>query len=146
MIDFLNILIPLLMMHIICEFYLQPKTWLEAKKEKGIRSSELYFNSLLHGLAILLPAWLLAFDLKTTAYLLAIVTTSHFIVDLWKVSTEKQGKFSHFVMQQTVYFLLLAMIAFYMAKGVTIEGVLKHNKLFDGLMVIFAYLLILKPT
>lgn len=133
-------------MHIICEFYLQPKRWTEIKKETRARSPELYLNSLLHGVSIFLPAWLLAFDLKTTAYLVAVVTVSHVILDLWKATAEKGDRFSYFVFQQTLYALLLTVIAFYMTKGVTIESVLKHDKFFDGLMVVFAYLLILKPT
>jgi len=146
MIDFFKILLTLMLVHIICEFYIQPKSWESAKRAKGLAAPELYLNSMLHGIAILLPAWLLAFNLKTTVYLAVIVTVTHFIVDLWKVTAEKASRLSHFVIQQFTYALLLMVFAFYMSKGVTIESVLKHEKFFEALMVIFAYLLILKPT
>ncbi|WP_242504774.1 DUF3307 domain-containing protein [Aliivibrio finisterrensis] len=40
MFDFFGILIPFLLIHIICDFYLQPKQWVESKKESNIRWRE----------------------------------------------------------------------------------------------------------
>ncbi|MGC9491548.1 DUF3307 domain-containing protein, partial [Vibrio genomosp. F10] len=33
MFNFFDVLIPFLMIHIICDFYLQPNQWVEAKKK-----------------------------------------------------------------------------------------------------------------
>jgi hypothetical protein len=41
---------------------------------------------------------------------------------------------------------VLVAIAFYMTDGATIDAVLQHERFSDGVMVVFAYLLILKPT
>jgi hypothetical protein len=146
MFDFFGVLIPFLLMHIICDFYLQPNRWVEAKKEHTYRSPELYFHSLLHGVALLVPAIALGIGWRSTACLVAIVAISHFVIDLWKVTTRNSDKFSYFVIDQSLHVSILVAIAFHMADGVTIDTVLQHERFSDGVMVVFAYLLILKPT
>jgi hypothetical protein len=146
MFDFFGVLIPFLLIHIICDFYLQPKQWVEAKKNNTYRSSELYYHSLLHGIALLAPAIALGIDWRSTACLVTIVAVSHFVIDLWKVTTPNGDKLSYFAIDQTLHVLVLAAIAFHMADGVTIVAVLRHEKFTEVIMVVFAYLLILKPT
>ncbi|MEZ9292310.1 DUF3307 domain-containing protein [Vibrio lentus] len=146
MFNFFDVLIPFLMIHIICDFYLQPNQWVEAKKKNTYRSTELYFHSLLHGVASLVPARALGIDWRSTVCLVVIIAVSHFLIDLWKVSARNGGKFSYFIIDQTLHVVVLAAIAFHMADGVTIDAVLQHEQFSDGVMVVFAYLLILKPT
>lgn len=144
--DFFSVLIPFMLMHIICDFYLQPKLWVEAKKANTYRSPELYLHSLLHGVASLIPAVILAVDWRSAACVVVIVAVSHFIIDLWKVTTPRGEKFSYFVIDQTLHLSILAVIAFHIADSVTIEAVLKHENFPDAVMLLFGYLLILKPT
>lgn len=146
MFDFFGVLIPFLMIHIICDFYLQPNQWVEAKKKYTYRSTALYFHSLLHGVALLVPAIALGIDWRSTTCLVAIVAVSHFIIDLWKVRARNGGKFSYFIIDQALHVSVLTAIVFHMTDGVTIDAVLQHEKFSNGVMVIFAYLLILKPT
>ncbi len=134
------------MIHIICDFYLQPNQWVEAKKKYTYRSTELYFHSLLHGVALLVPAIALGIDWRSTTCLVVIIAVSHFIIDLWKVKARNGGKFSYFIIDQTLHVSVLIAIAFHIADGVTIDAVLQDEKFSDGVMVVFAYLLILKPT
>ncbi len=134
------------MIHIICDFYLQPNQWVEAKKKYTYRSTELYFHSLLHGVALLVPAIALGIDWRSTTCLVVIIAVSHFIIDLWKVRARNGGKFSYFIIDQTLHVSVLVAIAFHMADGVMIDAVLQDEKFSDGVMVVFAYLLILKPT
>ena len=146
MFDFFDVLIPFLMIHIICDFYLQPNQWVEAKKKYTYRSTELYFHSLLHGVALLVPAIALGIDWRSTTCLVVIIAVSHFIIDLWKVKARNGGKFSYFLIDQTLHVSMLIAIAFHIADGITIDAVLQDEKFSDGVMVVFAYLLILKPT
>ncbi|CDT67364.1 DUF3307 domain-containing protein [Vibrio crassostreae] len=146
MFNFFDVLIPFLMIHIICDFYLQPNQWVEAKKKYTYRSTELYFHSLLHGVALIIPAIALGIDWRSTTCLVVIIAVSHFIIDLWKVRARNGGKFSYFIIDQTLHVSVLVAIAFHMADGVTIDAVLQDEKFSDGVMVLFAYLLILKPT
>ncbi|PML85187.1 DUF3307 domain-containing protein [Vibrio breoganii] len=146
MFDFFDVLIPFLLIHIIFDFYLQSNQWVEAKKKYTYRSTELYFHSLLHGVGLLIPAVALGIDWRSTAFLVATIAVSHFIIDLWKVRARNGDKFSYFIIDQTLHVSVLTVIAFHMANGVTIDTLLQHEKFSDGVMVVFAYLLILKPT
>lgn len=146
MFDFFDVLMPFLLIHIICDFYLQPNRWVEAKKAHTYRSPELYFHSLLHGGALLVPAIVLGIDWRSTACLVVIVAISHFFIDLWKVTTSNGNKFSYFVIDQALHVSVLVAIAFHMAGGLTIDVVLQHEKFSSSIMVVFGYLLILKPT
>ena len=146
MFDFFGILIFFLLMHIICDFYLQPNRWVITKKKDTYRSLELYLHSLLHGIAVLVPAIALGIDWRSTACLVAIVTISHFVIDLWKVTTPNGEKLTYFVIDQILHVSILVGISFHMADGVTINSVLQHENFSNGVTVVFAYLLILKPT
>ena len=146
MFNFFELLIPFLLVHIICDFYLQPDHWIKSKQDETYRSFALYFHSLLHGFSLLIPAVVLGIDWPSAACLVAIVAISHFVIDLWKVTTPKGETFSYFVIDQCLHVFVLASIAFYLADGLTIEVVLKHEKFSDAVIVIFAYLLVLKPT
>jgi hypothetical protein len=146
MLDFFGVLIPFLLVHILCDFYLQPTRWVDAKKEHTYRSLELYYHSLLHGVVLFVPAIALGINWRLAACLGAIVAFSHFAIDLWKVTTPNGDRFSYFVIDQALHALVLVVIAFYLAEGVTMDIVLQHETFSEGVMVIFAYLLILKPT
>ncbi|WP_342804629.1 DUF3307 domain-containing protein [Alteromonas sp. M12] len=144
--EFFSLLISFLLVHIICDFYLQPARWVEAKKQRTYRSVELYCHALLHGVVLILPALVLDIHWHLTAYLVVWVTVTHFAIDLWKVTSANGDKLSHFIIDQTLHVTVLAVSAFYLVDGITINAVLKHEKLSACVQVIFAYLLILKPT
>lgn len=146
MFDFWETLIAFLIMHIICDFYLQPTKWVVAKKQKTYRSLELYYHSLLHGISLIIPIIVLGIDFKTSIYLISIVTITHFIIDLWKVTTPNGDKFSYFMIDQALHILVLLGISVYMVDNLSLESVLKHDKFSASVVIIFAYLLILKPT
>lgn len=95
---------------------------------------------------MLVPAIALGIDWRSTTCLVVIIAVSHFIIDLWKVRARNGGKFSYFIIDQTLHVSVLVAIAFHMADGVTIDAVLQDEKFSDGVMVVFAYLLILKPA
>ena len=146
MVNFFGLLLPFLLMHIICDFYLQPKQWVNAKKAKTYRAKELYFHALLHGIAILLPAMVFGVDWLTAVCWVAVVAVSHFAIDLWKVTTPKGEQFSYFMLDQTLHIAVLAAIAWYMTADLSITAILQHQKFADVVLLIFGYLLILKPT
>ncbi len=85
-------------------------------------------------------------DWRSTICLIIIISVSHFIIDLWKVSAQHGGKFSYFIIDQILHVSVLVAIAFHIADDVTIDTVLQDKTFSDGVMVVFAYLLILKPT
>jgi hypothetical protein len=146
MFDFFSVLTLFLLMHIICDFYLQPNLWVAAKKANTYRSPVLYFHSLLHGIGLLVAAIVLGIDWRSTICLVTIVVVSHCVIDLWKVTTANGDKLSYFIIDQALHVSVLVAIALHMADGVTVAAVLEHKMFFDGVMVVFGYLLILKPA
>lgn len=146
MLNFFEVLIPFLLIHIICDFYLQPNKWVEEKKTHTYRSSVLYLHSLLHGIALIIPALVLGIHWRSIICLVTIVAISHFIIDFWKVTTKNGDKFSYFIIDQALHVLVLAIIAFHMTGGLTIDTILQNEKFSNSIMIIFCYLLILKPT
>lgn len=146
MLNFFGVLIPFLLIHIICDFYLQSSKWVEEKKTHTYRSSVLYLHSLLHGIALIIPALVLGIHWRSIVCLVTIVAISHFVIDLWKVKTVNGDKFSYFIIDQTLHVLVLAIIAFHMTGGLTIDTILQNEKFSNCIMIIFGYLLILKPT
>jgi hypothetical protein len=89
---------------------------------------------------------MLSLGWRSTACLVTVVAISHFFIDLWKVSTPNGNKFSYFVIDQALHVSVLAAISFHITDGLTIDTVLKHDKFSAAVMIVFAYLLILKPT
>ena len=146
MLNFFGVLIPFLLIHIICDFYLQSNKWVEEKKTHTYRSSVLYLHSLLHGIALIIPALVLGTHWRSIVCLVTIVAISHFVIDLWKVKTVNGDKFSYFIIDQTLHVLVLAIIAFHMTGGLTIDTILQNENFSNCIMIIFGYLLILKPT
>ena len=146
MFDFFGVLIPFLLIHILCDFYLQPKRWVDAKKKRIYRSPELYLHSLLHGIALLIPAIALGMNWYSVVSVVAIVAISHFFIDLWKVTSRNGAQFSYFVLDQALHASVLAAIAFYMTENLTIAAVLQHETFSNAVLVFLGYLLVLKPT
>ena len=55
------ILVKLLLAHLIGDFILQPKSWVDEKEKLKHRSPKLYVHAPLHGLLVLLLLWDLKF-------------------------------------------------------------------------------------
>src|SRR5690625_2978201 len=72
--------VKLILAHLLGDFLLQPRSWVNAKMEKKIHSPELYYHILIHGALIMLLLW----DIKY--WLLAIVMmVAHAAIDLLKI-------------------------------------------------------------
>ncbi|WP_137169701.1 DUF3307 domain-containing protein [Marinomonas sp. FW-1] len=146
MTDFTSLLVSFLLIHILCDFYLQPKHWVEEKKEKKIKSPRLYLHSILHGVALLIPSLILKIEWINIVSIITIVTITHFIIDLWKVSTTKGDAFSRFAIDQILHVLVLISTVFYVTDSINITELLQHDQMPEIILITFAYLLILKPT
>ena len=146
MFDFFEILIPFLLIHIACDFYLQPASWVAAKQARTWRAPALYCHALLHGVAMVIPALLLGMSWQSTVCTVTMVALSHFFIDWWKVSAKHGARFSYFVGDQLLHILVLVALAYYFAHGVSVHTLLTHPHFHHVLLIAFAYLLILKPT
>lgn len=80
------ILIKLIFAHLIGDFLLQPKSWVDDKERKKFKSSKLYIHILIHGLLALLVLW--DFSYWLSAVILMIL---HGIIDFVKLYAQKES-------------------------------------------------------
>lgn len=146
MTEFFTILVPFLLVHILVEFYLQPECWLQAKMTRGYRSAALYLHAALHGLVLIIPAMTQRSDWGAVLSLAGLVLISHVIVGWIRFHPHHRDKFGYFVFDQVWHAVLLATMAFYLTDSASLQAIVQHEQFADGVMVLFAYLLILKPT
>lgn len=80
------LLLALITAHLFADFWLQPSHWVEDKRQQEWRSHALIKHSLVHGLAALIAAAsinvLSSYEL---AWVMVIITLSHYLIDLSKV-------------------------------------------------------------
>jgi hypothetical protein len=92
-------LIKLIIAHLSTDFILQPKSWVEDRKQKHFSSGKLY----LHGIVTALFAWLL---IGWEYWLVAlIILISHTIIDGWK-SYQKDNT-TYFVIDQALHIIVI---------------------------------------
>ncbi len=80
-------LIKLILAHLIGDFLLQPKSWVQDKEKKKIGSPKLYIHVLIHGLLIFILLWDLNYWL-----LILLLMFSHWVIDVLKVQLKKANK------------------------------------------------------
>ena len=101
------LLIKLLISHSVGDFLLQPKKWVEDKRQKKEKSGFLYIHILIHTLTLLV---ILKFDWK---YWLAytIIPISHYIIDLIKIKLENEkNSRALFFIDQLAHLVIISLI------------------------------------
>lgn len=146
MFELFSILIPFLIVHIMFDFYLQPSSWVKDKKSRTYKSPKLYIHSLLHGVALLIPAIFLDINIPSIICLVIVVSASHFVIDLWKIKAKRGEEISHFLIDQALHVIVLTVISFHIMKDVSLRDFISHDSFSLFLTVTFGYLIILKPT
>lgn len=79
------ILIKLLLVHIIGDFFLQPKKWIKEKEQKKLKSNKLYLHVLIHVVLTSIVLW----DASLWG-LIATIGITHFIIDATKLIIQKK--------------------------------------------------------
>ena len=101
MIPAAHILLRLLIVHLLGDFFLQPRTWVDHRNTYHYLSNRLYIHSALHAFM----AWMAVGDLALWQVPLIIFIT-HFLMDLYK-SYRHHHQTSWFVVDQAVHFLVI---------------------------------------
>lgn len=130
--------VKLLLAHLIGDFILQPTSWVLDKEIKTYKSKFLYIHILLHGVL----AFLLVGEKEFTAFAF-ILALSHGIIDLVKLSFQKQRtKRIWFLTDQILHLLILLLLAILYKKPEIEWNVFSHK-----FWIIFtAVVFITKPT
>jgi hypothetical protein len=96
----------LLLAHILVDFYWQPTSWVNDKKEKGFRSRFLY----LHALLVIIFSYLLLGHWGNPLPAIGL-GVAHGIIDITKVSLDKKGTLGWFVADQIVHLITIILTA-----------------------------------
>ena len=97
------VLLKLLLAHLIGDFFLQPKSWVEAKETHKLKSPELYLHVAIH-IALM---FLICFDL-TYWKLILLIGFSHFVIDALKLMLQKKKtKRFYFFADQILHILAI---------------------------------------
>ena len=106
------ILIKLIIAHFIGDFLLQPKSWVEDKEIRKLKSSKLYLHIFINGLLVLVLLW------DFNYWLLAIlVMVLHGIIDIIKQCTQKESnKLKWFLLDQLLHLLSIIGLWFLIIK------------------------------
>lgn len=97
----LDLLLRLIAAHVITDFFLHPKTWIEERHKKKIKSPKLYLHSLITGAFayIALGSWY-------PVWIPVIITISHFVFDLVK-SYKDEDSTTYFVIDQILHVMVI---------------------------------------
>lgn len=148
MLNFGLALLPFLLVHTLCDFLLQPDSWVTSKNTKKIKSASLYIHSLLHGLLAIFPILLLDFTPKQMVGAGVAITVSHFFIDLYKVNLDEvnRAKFRYFALDQIMHILILVAVVWFGIGGFDFQQLALPDNFHHHLLVALAYLLMLHPS
>lgn len=133
-------ILKLILAHLIGDFLLQPRSWIEDKLKNKARSKYLYVHVLIHGLLMLI---FLEFDIQYWKIILFIVV-SHWLIDLDKLHMQKrvnQGWL--FILDQMAHLLVILGVAY-----AQFHHIPQFDDLFDSklLLLITAILCLTRVT
>lgn len=99
--------IKLLLAHLMGDFLLQPKNWVQQKEAKKLKAWQLYAHTAIHGLLTLLLLW------NWSLWPIALwVTGLHFMIDVTKLYFQKENNRTFwFVADQVLHIASLLIIA-----------------------------------
>ncbi len=134
------ILLRLFTAHIIADFFLQPRSWIEKRRQYGIKAPVLYYHVLIVGLL----SWLFLGHWGNITVPLFIMIT-HFLIDWWK--SGRPDKINYFIIDQTLHLIMLVLVWIWFAHAQLIL-------LYDGFnlisrpdfwIIVTGYLIVLHP-
>lgn len=145
----LNLLLSLLLMHVLADFFLQPAAWVQVRAKQHWRCSSLYYHGLIHlglNLLVLLSWYYLswsAVSIITVCFLAFLLALSHVVIDL--VKSYCHG-LRYFIVDQLLHTLLIGLVWLYLIND-TAMLLLQASELLQArhLLVVLAYLLLIKP-
>src|SRR5690606_38402982 len=105
-------ILKILLAHLVGDFVLQPKKWVEDRSKNGYKSKYLYGHITVHFLLLIL---FFITELQAVFGYIVLITISHFLIDLGKIYVERTNRFSPlglFITDQLLHLFVLATIVF----------------------------------
>ncbi|WP_242205144.1 DUF3307 domain-containing protein [Aestuariivivens insulae] len=133
------ILIKLLIVHFIGDFFLQPKSWVTNKEKKKLKSPKLYLHVLIHMALTAIILW----DISLIPIAI-IIGLSHLIIDATKLLVQKKKtKRQLFFIDQLSHILIIVLCYFFFTQDpLQFEKDLIEN----GLLLLLCFLFLTTPA
>ena len=136
----MELLLKLIIAHIITDFFIQPKAWVEDKKKRQGRSKYLFIHVLLTGIV----AWIALWDVKYW-YVALFIAITHYGIDLMKVKWFGDSLIA-FIMDQIYHLSILIICALYITNDTQfVDAFFSHLQNQDTLLILTGYLLVSTP-
>lgn len=136
------LLLQLLIPHILTDFVLQPTGWIKHKRKYKGKSYVLILHALLAGILTLiflqnLSLW----------YIALFISVTHYLIDLWKLSSNKDN-LAYFLLDQLFHLLIILAAWLYLTNNFdrvvpTILNIINSEKI---LIILTSYLLVIFPA
>ena len=133
------VLIKLLIAHLIGDFFLQPKSWVEEKEARKLKSPKLYLHVAIH----IFLMFLLVYDL-TYWWLILLIGILHFIIDAFKLTLQKKKTKRLYFFADQILHLITIFSTYYLLYPNSIDLNFELNEL--HLMFLLALLFLSYPT
>ena len=120
------LLIKLFLAHIIGDFFLQPKSWIEEKESKKIKSPKLYFHVAIHIALLFVILW----DISLW-HIILVIGGSHLIIDALKLMVQKKKtKRLMFLIDQVLHVtVIIATYLIYTNSTLELDSLLSEQNL-----------------
>lgn len=125
----------LLLAHLLGDFILQPKSWVEQKEIKKLKAWQLYAHVLIHWILILLFTW----NVNFLVYGL-IIMLSHGIIDALKLYLQKTDTRRTWFLADQVLHIVAIVIAWYLFEKPTLNVVLLDQPKFIYLVTAVTFI------
>ncbi|WP_370978298.1 DUF3307 domain-containing protein [Agaribacterium sp. ZY112] len=142
---FLILLLSLLILHVITDFYLQPIEWVKDKNTRHERSLKLLYHAIMQASFACVPILFFTASWRSVICTWFVVGVSHWLIDLWKTYAKKQLRY--FVVDQALHVFILIVVALHAAQlqwSFAGLGAVVFTK--NNLIIALSYILIFKPT
>lgn len=149
--DELLLLLGLLIAHVLGDFFMHPKSWIDDRLVHHHRSAKLLWHALVHSLLtwVVLFSWDWAFGWGPTfwqpIWLALLVGISHYLIDLAKSFCAPYARY--FLLDQCLHLIVLIAVTMQLSPHLPWLALL-WSWLWDPvhLVIVMAYLLIMRPS
>lgn len=142
---FLILLLSLVALHVIIDFYLQPDAWVKDKLERHERSSKLLYHAIIQGAVSCIPILLISMDWKSIICMFIVIGASHWAIDLVKTYLETNSRY--LLIDQALHILILTGVSLHASQlEWTYDEIIKSVITEKNIVIALGYIIILRPA
>jgi hypothetical protein len=141
----LPLLLGLVLVHLVADFFMQTNTWVTEKNTRHYRSKFVYLHSTIHGLLSWLLLWAALGDLRLSLNMAAVIGLSHALFDIGKSYTPG-GRYSWFILDQILHLSVILLVWLYLTdQWPLLQLAWSWSISPKPLIVLIAYITVMRP-